>query len=205
MNVAASTFINRSLLITAMLVCGSGGSGCDQAVPSQDEYIRGLREGREKKIEFYGRVVYEDGTPAEGAVVSVNTSSIKPVEIQLSTTSEGAFEVFGSGSSLRIESIRGSGSWLYEESPIQTDQVVPYNMGYNYNPQPGSWYVPSKASPAVFVLVRQGHRGVTAWPSRGGQDCGVNGRCVVNVPMVPKQPSVDIAALAAGGVERDRP
>ena len=200
MNVAASTFIKRSLLITAMLVCGSGGSGCDQAAPSQEEYIRGLQERREKKIEFYGQVVYEDGTPVEGAAVLLQTSSIKPIKARLVTNSRGVFEFSGTGSGLRVIEIIGGGRWLHDENPFQTDEVAPGNTGYNYNPQPGQWYVSSRTSPAVFVLVRDGVQRVTAWPSRGGQDCGVNGRCVVNVPLVPKQPSVDIAAPAADGL-----
>ena len=196
-----------SRLFTAVLLGVLGGlTGCDRATPTPEEYIAALQRSREKKIEFYGRVVYEDGTPAEGAVVVVYTSSVNPVEVELRLDSDGEFSFFGSGSSLRIEEIRGGGKWLYEESGIRTDEVVPGNRGYRYNPQPGSWYVPSRESPAIFVLVRENARRITAWPSRGGQDCGANGRCVVNTPSVPKRrPSVDIAALAADGVELDRP
>lgn len=201
----------RFTLLAALLFA----SACDDRDPYDAQYeIAAAAE--ERRIEFPGRVVYEDGTPASGVVVVLRIwyrdTSMQGIDqfasrdVRIRTDTNGRFEFTGSGSSLRIMEVSGDGKLLHEQDGFQLagETKVPGNLGYHYNQKTGGWYVPSEESPAVFVLVRNGHHGVTAWPSRGGKDCFNNGTCVTNKPEVPKEPSVDYEALAAerGGRRR---
>lgn len=166
--------------------------GCERHPPTPEEYRAALEKMREKPIHFYGRVVYEDGIPAAGAVVELKIDSVEPVQTQLRANGFGDFVYHGSGSFLRVESVRGQGQWLYEADPMKTSKIVPQNIGYYYDDQVGYLYVPDEDSPAVFVLVRPGHDNVSVWPSRGGQECFPSGECVKNEPRIPREPSVSL-------------
>lgn len=180
--------------------------GCDDR-NAVEKYLEAAAAAEQHDVVFHGRVFYEDGSPAADAVVLIRLDTRDPSRrgidqfvsraLRLRTDQSGRFNVHAQGSALRIEEIRGQGKWLYEGYPFMTSKKQIGNRGYDFGSTPSVRYVASDESPAIFVLVRDGHQGVKVWPSRGGKDCFVDGTCITNLPEKPREPSVDYEAMAA--------
>ena len=156
---------------------------------------------------FYGLVVDQDGKPLSSTNIEVEISAFNEnwayekerermtyTPLTVVSDSNGRFEFGARGNYVRIKVVSlGRYRWLYD-TEIARSSTRPFaeNRFFRFatDGKPGP-YLSNPASPAIFVMIREGVNEVRAKPSRGGEDLNraYNTR-IINQPVWPYRPSL---------------
>ncbi len=134
---------------------------------------------KRQPIQFYGRVVDQQGKPIADATVSIkindfdmssllgSRSYMNERTIIRSTNADGAFSVMNTqGIVIYIKSVSHPQYLKIPERNFKSQLHVGW---FAYSRDRGPYYVPDPQKPAVFPLRKEGEERVL-WPSRGGRD-----------------------------------
>jgi hypothetical protein len=183
------------LEVVARLVLALAGASCDT------DNSASLRRQENTTLTFYGKAVDESGMPLEGVRFSVRIEAYPK---------DWTFDTRGRPNDVSTVTIVTDGTGCFE-LPVTGCQLICHEMvlhGYRplFDTDAGdgavqnryyrfiSWgellYKSDPNNPAVFVLVREGIREVTALPSRGGMR-RAGKHWVDNGPAWPRKPSLE--------------
>jgi hypothetical protein len=133
---------------------------------------------RSVPIQFYGRVVDQDGKPIADATVDVMIRDFNAKALagsreytvrnrsSVTTDASGRFSINSHGIMLFIERVSAPGFLTIPEESKWPSQFATDGFRY-YQDKDLPYYLPDKMNPAVFPLRREGEKR-SKWPSRGG-------------------------------------
>lgn len=110
---------------------------------SKEEQVKDLLQSMDRQMEFYGKVIDQEGRPVEGATVYVGLRSSKgDKEITLKTDHKGRFEIKKeTGFLVYVDKVKKTGyEYKYKNNP----------SGFDY--ARGKIHQPDKQNPVIFHL-----------------------------------------------------
>jgi hypothetical protein len=150
---------------------------------------------------FYGFVVDELGTPLPGVHVEYEVEAYpkdwtfetrgRPNDAsRLSAVSDeqGRFEFVAKGCWLRMVDVARDGYRHFWE--MDTAGGQPSTYAYRLIAWSDLWFKSDPDHPAVYVMVKDGAREISALPCKGGYEWGGGNRWLRNEPSWPKDPSL---------------
>ncbi len=142
-------------------------------------YMTSVYWKKREPIQFYGRVVDQQGNPIADATVSIKINDFDMSSLlgssnymtarRTSRTSDanGAFSITDTrGIILFVESVSHP---QFVKIPERDFEHQLHVGSFAYSRERRSYYVPDPQKPAIFPLRKEGEERVL-WPSRGGRD-----------------------------------
>jgi hypothetical protein len=177
--------------LAILAVCATGLPGCD------DKPATAMKGQVNATVRFYGLAVDQDGNPLPGVRVEYQVDAYpkdwtfetrgRPYDtsvVSVASGHDGRLEFEATGCILRMKKVEKVGyRHLWETNGAGVG-------GYGLIAWEEATFKTSAANPAIFVLVKDGVREVSALPSPGGARRGDGKQWIDNKPQWPRWPSL---------------